>query len=140
MKYFAYIVFALLLFSSCKKKDLELVTINAVAYVDANKAVANFALIDPNEYRVISSERSVDIYMASKPDHSQISTTDFSMKVPTGEYILIIQLKEGKYGTLSTTYTYNYITTRGVSLKTSYAMQFTKSKPSVFYQPWVDKQ
>ena len=128
-----------ILFSSCKKKDLELVTVNAVAYVDGNKALANFALINPNDYRVINSDRSVDIYLSSKPDYAQIATTDFNLKVPTGEYILIIQLKEGKYGTLTTTYTYNYITTRGASAKTSYAMQFTKSKQS-FYQPWVDKQ
>jgi hypothetical protein len=137
MKFFYKIIFFSFLLTACKKQEPELVIVKASAYVDGNKVAANFALIDTYRHNVINSEHTIADYMASIPVHAQFSTTDFSEKIITGQYTLVVQLKEGAYGALPNTYSYINITTQGESAKTVYVMHFSKTKQSL-YQPWFE--
>ena len=127
------------LFAGCNRKDVELATINAAAYIDGNKATANFFLLTPSQTTVIGDEDAIDRYLATKPIYAQYAVTEYTEKVIPGEYILVIQIKEIGAPVLYKTYTYNFITTRGTSAKPKYVMQFT-SGSSLAFQPWVDKK
>ena len=127
------------LFAGCKRKEVELATINAAAYIDGNKATANFVLLTTSQTAVISDEGAIDRYMATTPMYLQNGVMEYSQKVIPGEYILVIQVKDVSAPVLYKTYTYNYITTNGTSTQSKYIMQFASGKALTF-QPWVEKK
>lgn len=139
MKKFLTLLFVVLVFAGCNDKNVELVTINASAYVDNVKAVGNFALLSPNQTTVFADDGALDRYFATIQENSKVGVTDFTTKVLPGEYVLVIQLKDGNSGILYRTYTYNYITTRGANAKFNYVMQFESGR-TTFYQPWIDRK
>ncbi|PJJ84108.1 hypothetical protein [Mucilaginibacter auburnensis] len=139
MKKILALLFVVLVFAGCNDKRVELVTINASAYVDDAKAIANFAILTPTETGVFSNDGALDRYFATIQQNTKIGVTDYSTQVLPGEYVLVIQLKDGNPGVLYRTYTYNFITTRGPSAKFNYTMQFRSGKAE-FYQPWADRK
>lgn len=139
MKRFLTLLFIVFVLTGCNDKRVELVTINASAYVDANKATGNFAIFSPNQADIFSDEGAVDRYFATIQQNAKTAVTDFSAQVLPGEYVLVIQLKDGNPGVLYRTYTYNYITTRGTAARSNYVMQFQTGR-TLTYQPWVDRK
>jgi|GEM_PF-6721061 len=139
MNKFLGLLCVVFVFAGCNDKRVDLVTINVSAYVDANKAVGNFALLSPNQSGIFSDEGAIDRYFATIQQNAKTAITDFSAEVLPGEYVLVIQLKDGNTGVLYRTYTYNYITTRGTPSRLNYVMQF-KSGRAYTYQPWLDRQ
>ena len=139
MKKLLPVLFIVFAFVGCKRQAVELVTINASAYLDGNKAIGNFALLKPEQVGIFSDEDALDRFFATVQVNSKIAITEFSEKVIPGEYILVIQLKDGNPGVLYKTYTYNFITTTGSSARSNYVMQFQTGR-TMEYQPWVDKK
>ncbi len=139
MKKFLALLFVVFAFSACNDERVELVTINASAYVDNSKAIGNFAILSPTQSPIFEDDGALDRYFATIQENSKVGITDFTAKVLPGEYVLVIQLKDGNPGVLYRTYTYNFITLRGSSARTNYVMQFQSGRTS-FYQPWVDRK
>ena len=139
MKKFLALLLVVFVFAGCNDKPVELVTINASAFVDNTKAIGNFAIVSPNQSAIFAYDGAVDRFFATVQQNSKLGVTDFTAQVLPGEYVLIIQLKDGNPGVLYRTYTYNFITTRGPSAKLNYVMQFQSAR-TTFYQPWVDRK
>lgn len=139
MKQLVALLFMAFVFAGCNDKRVELVTINASAYVGANKVVGDFAILSTGQAGVFSDEGALGRYFATIQQNSKTQVTDFTAQVLPGEYILVIQLKDISTGAKLNTYTYNFITTRGTATVFNYAMQFQPGLEG-YYQPWVDKK
>ncbi len=137
MKFLKLILLTFLL-AGCRK-DVELVSVSAAAYVDDRPAIANFALLDIENNLDITDVGTIERYFLSEHERARYATSEFSMNVPQGEYILIIQLTDANAGIASKSHTYNFITTRGTSARTKYTMQFLSARNNPF-QPWMDKK
>ena len=139
MKKILALLFIVFAFTNCNDKPVALVTINASAYVDANKVAGNFAIFTPTQAGIFADEGAVDRYFATIQQNAKTGITDFSAKVLPGEFVIVIQLKNINTGLLNNTYTYNYITVGNTSAPSNYVMQFQSGR-LVAFQPWVDKK
>ena len=139
MKKILVALFILFAFAGCNDKRVELVTVNAAAYLDGTQTTGNFALLKADQVAIFTGEDALDRYFATVQTNSKVAVKDFTAKALPGEYVLAIQLKEGNPGVLYKTYTYNYITLSNATNPVKYVMQF-KTGAAVTFQPWVDRK
>jgi hypothetical protein len=138
MKFYLKLILFTFVLAGCRK-DVEPVTVSAAAYVDDKPAIANFVLLDRSNGLDITDAGTMERFFLSKPERARYATTEYSINVRPGEYILIIQLTNANAGIPDKSHTYNYITTRGTSTRSKYTMQFLSGR-SPLYQPWLDRK
>ena len=135
------------LFFSCTKesKEEQKLLINATSTIEqsdlimilkTNKIGSKIAFIEANDFPQIHSKEVVSS-LIDKAKYKSLSGYQYKEYLPKGEYIILMQINDLAYSTMSGIYTFKKVSTLNGSASFENIMQFKFDK-SKDYQIWVD--
>ncbi|TDQ79576.1 hypothetical protein CLV99_1021 [Sphingobacterium yanglingense] len=130
----------------CKKDEESSILINATSTIEDNQMSsilkhnyidANIAFIPANEFPV-SHNKEIVQGLISNAKYKSVNGYQYKEYIPKGEYVVLMQVSDGIYSSLSSVYTFKKVSTLNEKGSFNNVMVFSIKRDGD-YQVWVDK-